>query len=580
MKSQTALQRRTNANPYSRDAFKKDNDSPCNLIVNSLPKMISQDEVKAIFTAIGPVKNCKLMRNHQTGAGLGYAFVEYFDEEHANLAIEKIDGTKLEGKFIHVSKKVSAETAKRTNCYVAGLPKTTTEEEFRKLFEKYGKIETIKLVKNEASDECKGIGFVRYSIKEEAEGAIEAMNGKILPGSTMPLTVRFAIPPAKSQEEGNTHGSTGSVGFVDKAVAHLHTPLTAGAALAGGAAKSMGYPLQPGGMGAPGSGHASLTGTAFTLYVYGLQPTCTELILYELFSPFGGILNVKVVRDLLKEEKPCKGFGFVNFRKYEDAQNALVCMNQYPYDNKTLQVSFKTSRGATPLQPFQGVESRNALPQGIGALPQAINALPQGINGLPQQMNNLQALQMMPIGRVGQMGQIQALNQANPSLASINRLPGQVNQLPGQADRSLNPISRQADSRAIPQTNGGLLDRQYGNEDLDRLRDPRDGLNGARRDGLGSRQDYYGDRDNRRMTPMDLGPRDYGDRMGGRDLGSSRDFGPRDYGDRALRGPGDYNDPGQRMPPRDYNDPQESMRREMMGRYSRDVQQDFDYANY
>ena len=58
--------------------------------------------------------------------------------------------------------------------------------------------------------------------------------------------------------------------------------------------------------------NTSFIGKPASVYVYGLQPQHTELTLYELFSPFGGVLNVKLIRDLTKENKSCKGYGFFN----------------------------------------------------------------------------------------------------------------------------------------------------------------------------------------------------------------------------------------------------------------------------
>ena len=83
---------------------------------------------------------------------------------------------------------------------------------------------------------------------------------------------------------------------------------------------------------------------AVSVYVYGLQPTHDELTLYKLFAPFGAVINVKLIRDLTKEDRPCKGYGFVNFARYEDAHSAVVSMNNVPFEEKILQVSFKQSK--------------------------------------------------------------------------------------------------------------------------------------------------------------------------------------------------------------------------------------------
>jgi len=41
----------------------------------------------------------------------------------------------------------------------------------------------------------KGVGFVRYDKRTEAEGAIKTLNGTIPAGSTEPITVKFANSP-------------------------------------------------------------------------------------------------------------------------------------------------------------------------------------------------------------------------------------------------------------------------------------------------------------------------------------------------------------------------------------------------
>lgn len=95
------------------------------------------------------------------------------------------------------------------------------------------------------------------------------------------------------------------------------------------------------------SGHASIVnGQCASLYVYGLPADANAAALYKLFCPFGGILNVRPIYDLKMDDKPCKGFAFVNFRKYEDACFALVAMNGYNYEGKQLQVSFKQTKSS------------------------------------------------------------------------------------------------------------------------------------------------------------------------------------------------------------------------------------------
>ena len=66
--------------------------------------------------------------------------------------------------------------------------------------------------------------------------------------------------------------------------------------------------------------------TGHCLFVYNLPPTTTEDLMYQLFSPYGAVLNVKVIRDI--STSLCKGYGFVNYAEYEDA--VQVCLPPRP----------------------------------------------------------------------------------------------------------------------------------------------------------------------------------------------------------------------------------------------------------
>merc|ERR1719277_1771503 len=91
------------------------------------------------------------------------------------------------------------------------------------------------------------------------------------------------------------------------------------------------------------------TAQVFSIYAYGLQQHHTELTLYELFAEHGAIQSVKMMKDMQKEGMPGKGFGFINFVKYEDAVKAISEMNGKEYEGKQLQVAFKTAKGTNTI---------------------------------------------------------------------------------------------------------------------------------------------------------------------------------------------------------------------------------------
>ncbi len=82
------------------------------------------------------------------------------------------------------------------NIYVGNLARQASEDDLRPLFEPFGKIMAVNVIKDKFSGESKGFGFVEMSKKSEGEAAIEALNGKDFMGQA--LTVNEARPKSES----------------------------------------------------------------------------------------------------------------------------------------------------------------------------------------------------------------------------------------------------------------------------------------------------------------------------------------------------------------------------------------------
>ena len=68
------------------------------------------------------------------------------------------------------------------NIYVGSLSYKATEEDLRKEFEAIGRVDSVNIVKNRYSGESRGFGFVEMPNKDEAQLAIEGLNGRELKG--------------------------------------------------------------------------------------------------------------------------------------------------------------------------------------------------------------------------------------------------------------------------------------------------------------------------------------------------------------------------------------------------------------
>ena len=61
-----------------------------------------QDELEILFSEVGNVVEVFMPADRDTGRPRGFAFVEFTDAESATAAIEKFDGTELNGRKLGV----------------------------------------------------------------------------------------------------------------------------------------------------------------------------------------------------------------------------------------------------------------------------------------------------------------------------------------------------------------------------------------------------------------------------------------------------------------------------------------------
>jgi RNA recognition motif-containing protein len=71
------------------------------------------------------------------------------------------------------------------NIYVGNLAREVTEDDLREAFEVFGQVDTTTIIKDRFSGESRGFGFVEMPSKNEAQAAIDDMNGKDLKGRTV-----------------------------------------------------------------------------------------------------------------------------------------------------------------------------------------------------------------------------------------------------------------------------------------------------------------------------------------------------------------------------------------------------------
>ncbi len=94
--------------------------------------------------------------------------------------------------------------------YIGNLSFSTTDEGLSSLFAQFGTVESAKVITDRDSGRSKGFGFIEMSSPEEAQEAIEKLNGSQFDGRN--LTVSEARPMAPKGDRGGGFGGRRSGG--------------------------------------------------------------------------------------------------------------------------------------------------------------------------------------------------------------------------------------------------------------------------------------------------------------------------------------------------------------------------------
>jgi len=103
------------------------------------------------------------------------------------------------------------QAAPEAKLFVGGLPPGITEEEVKQIFDAFGQVEEVHLMRG-GSRSGMACCFVRFAQHDEATAAIQATHGKTVPpGAVDALVVRFADTPGSGRGR-KSRGSGGSAG--------------------------------------------------------------------------------------------------------------------------------------------------------------------------------------------------------------------------------------------------------------------------------------------------------------------------------------------------------------------------------
>ncbi len=74
-----------------------------NVYVGNLPYNTSSDDLREAFEAFGEVTSANVISDRDSGRSKGFGFVEMSDDAQAQEAIDKLNGTEMDGRTITVN---------------------------------------------------------------------------------------------------------------------------------------------------------------------------------------------------------------------------------------------------------------------------------------------------------------------------------------------------------------------------------------------------------------------------------------------------------------------------------------------
>lgn len=280
---------------------------PASLYVGDLGDYVTESHLFELFNLVGPVASIRVCRDSVTRRSLGYAYVNYHSASDAERAIETLNHTPIQGKACRVmwsQRDPSFRKVGSGNVFIKNLDPSIDNKALHDTFNAFGKILSCKVVYENGVS--KGYGFVHFERREDADTAINNVNGMLLNDFIVYV--------------GHHESAKDRMSKVSQA-------------------------------------HATFT----NVYVKGIHPSVTSEVLEELFAKHGKITSCLVKTD---EEGKSKEFGFVNFENHEEAVSAIQALNDLDFNGSKLSVcraQKKSERESELRKQFQAIKEEKIM---------------------------------------------------------------------------------------------------------------------------------------------------------------------------------------------------------------------------
>ncbi|KAF5177524.1 33 kDa ribonucleoprotein [Thalictrum thalictroides] len=203
------------------------------LYVGNLPYAMTSSELTEIFSEAGRVTSVEIVYDRVTDRSRGFAFVTMQTVDEAKDAIRMFSGALVGGRSVKVNFPEVPRGGEREvlgpkirssyrgfidssyKIYAGNLSWNITSQGLRDAFEDQPGLLSAKVIYERDSGRSRGFGFITFASMNEAQSALEAMNGVELDGRPLRLNLAVAsasasdaqLPDTKSETETNDSGN-------------------------------------------------------------------------------------------------------------------------------------------------------------------------------------------------------------------------------------------------------------------------------------------------------------------------------------------------------------------------------------
>ncbi|XP_073326538.1 polyadenylate-binding protein 1-like isoform X1 [Pagrus major] len=299
-----------------------------NIFIKNMDESIDNKALYDTFSAFGNILSCKVVCDEK--GSKGYGFVHFETHEAANRAIDTMNGMllndrKVEATNIHLESvnakahslgekcqffchsfvghfksrkerevEFGTKAMKFTNVYIKNFGEDYNDEKLKEVFSAFGRTLSVRVMKDERG-RSRGFGFVNYANHEDAQKAVDEMNGKEINGKM----VYVGRAQKRLERQGELKRKFDQI-KQDRIQRYQ----------------------------------------GVNLYVKNLDDSIDDERLRKEFAPYGTITSAKVMTD----GSQSKGFGFVCFSSPEEATKAVTEMNGRIVATKPLYVALAQRR--------------------------------------------------------------------------------------------------------------------------------------------------------------------------------------------------------------------------------------------